>query len=187
MTRKLTSTKSLGTPRFADDAAFYQDLIPERRPHDYAGQEVPHRQRWILQELIGSGGMGEVWRAQHATLPEQEAIKFCHEEAQRVFLQREVNTLKLVQKLPQHPNIVRLKDVNLDHAPYWLAFEYVQGGTLLDVMQQRHLAWHEALTLMSGIAEGVAAAHALGIVHRDLKPANILLTADGIPKVTDFG
>lgn len=188
VTRKINSTRRLGAPRLQDDENFYLDLIPTQRPHDYRGQAVPQHPRWILQELIGSGGFGEVWRAQHETLPEQEAIKFCHEEAQREFLQREVNTLKLVQeRLAQHPNIVRLKDVNLTQAPYWLAFEYIAGGTLLDVMQQRHLAWGEALHVMTGIVQGVAAAHALGIVHRDLKPANILLTPDGVPKVTDFG
>ncbi|KOR29493.1 hypothetical protein TI03_02170 [Achromatium sp. WMS1] len=188
LTRKLTGTQHLGQAVPIDEANFFLDLLPETRIADRSNQEVPHRQPpWILQQLLGNGGMGEVWLAQNSAY-KQEAIKFCHDESQRALLQAEVDTLtKVRQNLSSHPHIVRLEEINLKNSPYWLAFEYVPGGTLLDLMHQRHLAWNEALQMMLQIVEGVAAAHALDIVHRDLKPANILLTIDGTPKVTDFG
>lgn len=188
--RKTQATQHFGEAKDLNETAFFLDLIPDHRPHDHAGQPLAHRPRWTLQYPLGRGGFGEVWLAEHAHLPEQDAIKFCHSKSDLQFLRREFHTLKLLQtELSTHPNIVKLKDLNLDEnkPPYWLAFEYIAGGTLFDVMQQRRLAWREALDLITKITEGVAAAHALQIVHRDLKPTNILLTPDGIPKVADFG
>jgi serine/threonine protein kinase len=89
--------------------------------------------------------------------------------------------------LPEHPHIVRLIDINLTVEPYWLAFDFVDGGTLEALMQAAPLDWQESLNWFRPIVEAVAAVHRINIVHRDLKPANILLTTDGVPKIADFG
>lgn len=184
--RKTTATRLITTAQTRPiSQAFYQDFIPTHRPQDWTGKALPHRSPpWTLHRLLGWGGFGAVWLAQNQA-SQQEAIKFCH--ADRLDdLQKESATLQKAQQLA-HPNIVQLKEINLKQAPYWLAFEYVDGGDLLSLMQQRYLAWPDALRLFKGIVSGVAAAHQLKIVHRDLKPANVLLTRQLVPKIADFG
>lgn len=184
--RKTTATRLITTAQTRPiSQAFYQDFIPTHRPQDWTGKALPHRSPpWTLHRLLGWGGFGAVWLAQNQA-SQQEAIKFCH--ADRLDdLQKESATLQKAQQLA-HPNIVQLKEINLKQAPYWLAFEYVDGGDLLSLMQQRYLAWPDALRLFKGIVSGVAAAHQLKIVHRDLKPANVLLTRQLEPKIADFG
>jgi serine/threonine protein kinase len=78
-------------------------------------------------------------------------------------------------------------DINLTTEPYWLAFDFVDGGTLEALMRAAPLDWQESLNWFRPIVEAVAAVHRINIVHRDLKPANILLTTDGVPKIADFG
>jgi eukaryotic-like serine/threonine-protein kinase len=86
-----------------------------------------------------------------------------------------------------HPNVVQIFDTG-EHAgnPY-LVLEFVAGGTLASRLQRGELEPTEAARLVASLAQAVHAAHTRGIIHRDLKPANILFTADGVPKVSDFG
>ena len=95
--------------------------------------------------------------------------------------------MELSQKLPDHPNIVDLKDIQLEEQPYWLMFEQINGGTLHSLMQAKQLTVQESLDLFVPIVEAMALVHQAGIIHRDLKPVNILLTAQNIPKIADFG
>jgi len=88
--------------------------------------------------------------------------------------------------LPKHPHIVGLEDLSLEHEPYWLAFEYVSGGTLEALMRAKRFTWEEALELFMPLVQAMSEVHQVGIMHRDLKPANILLTAEGRPKIADF-
>jgi formylglycine-generating enzyme required for sulfatase activity len=169
--------------------AFYQSLIPPRAPCFHKGDHVPHdNPQWQLVEMLGSGGFGEVWQADHQTFKKTKAVKFCLDEQNAKLLKREANALMdLSQKLPDHPNIVDLLDVQLLKEPYWLAFEKVEGGTLHSLMQAKPLTLQESLDLFIPIVEAMALVHQAGIIHRDLKPANILLTVDNIPKIADFG
>src|SRR5262249_14198135 len=87
----------------------------------------------------------------------------------------------------QHPNIVQVFEVGEDDGCPYLALEYVEGGSLTDRLGGSPLPVQMAAQLVETLAPAVHFAHRQGIVHRDLKPANILLTADGTPKIADFG
>jgi formylglycine-generating enzyme required for sulfatase activity len=169
--------------------AFYQSLIPPRAQRFHKGDPVPHdNPQWKLVEMLGSGGFGEVWQADHQTSKKSKAVKFCLDEQSAKLLKHEAKALiDLSQKLPDHPNIVDLKDIQLEQEPYWLAFEKVEGGTLQSLMQAKQLTVQESLDLFVPIVEAMALVHQAGIIHRDLKPVNILLTSKNVPKIADFG
>ena len=170
-----------------EQETFYRSLFPARRPRFQSGYSVPNGLAgWRLGSLLGTGGFGEVWEVRHERL--RYAVKFFLDEVSERILKNEAKTLFDVHdSLPRHANIVHLIALNLDKPPYWLLFEFVEGGALESLLRAAPLAWQESLDLFRPIVEGVAAVHRIGIVHRDLKPANILLTVDGIPKITDFG
>jgi hypothetical protein len=110
--------------------AFYRSLLPARRPLFKIGDSLPHyNPAWKLQELLGAGGFGEVWRVRQDALGDQVAVKFCQDPASAKVLKREAETLTCLRKeLPRHDNIVALLDVQLIHEPYWLSFDYVEGN-----------------------------------------------------------
>lgn len=141
----------------------------------------------ILSE-IGRGGMGVVYQAKQVNLNRVVAIKMLisgshatSEDFARFFTEAEaVATL-------QHPNIVQVYETGRsDDLPY-MALEYVSGGSLVQVLKDGPLSSKRSAHLVEQLANAMFAAHQAGIVHRDLKPANILMTGEGIPKITDFG
>ncbi len=168
---------------------FDRALLPRRRPRFQSGDKVLEGPpQWRLTELIGTGSFGEVWQAYHRQMRRYFAVKFCHDEVSAKILVREAETLiTLHERLPDHPQVVKLVELQLEVEPYWLAFEYVQGGTLESLMRAKQFGWQEAVQLVASLCRGMAAVHDIGIVHRDLKPENILLTAEGVPRITDFG
>ncbi|KOR28678.1 hypothetical protein TI05_16475, partial [Achromatium sp. WMS3] len=182
------------TDRFAIDEreAFYSGLYPRRRPQFRVGEPIPHYGfEWRLERLLGTGGFGEVWLAKHRRLRSKPmmAVKFCQDETSSKLLKKEEAILdKLIEQLPETmPNIVSLLELNLTEMPYWLAFEYIEGGTLESRIRLGAMDWPTAWSLFEPILQGMAAVHDLGIVHRDLKPANILLDIEQQPAIADFG
>ena len=140
--------------------------------------------RYRLDELLGRGGMSEVWRAEDLELGRNVAIKLLAPDADTARFEREARAVASLT----HPNIMQLYDYGeSDDRPY-MVLEYVSGGTLEDRLEHRKpLSDEEAGAIAAGIAAGLAHAHARGVIHRDLKPANVLFDEEGRPKVADFG
>jgi serine/threonine protein kinase len=141
----------------------------------------------ILGEL-GRGGMGVVYKAKDLQLDRLVAVKMIANgsivEGQRRARFR--GEAEAVARL-QHPNIVQIHGIDEQDGRPFITLEYVDGGNLADRLKQGPLPVPEAARLIETLARAVEAAHEHDIIHRDLKPANILLTADGVPKIADFG
>jgi serine/threonine protein kinase len=141
-----------------------------------------------LDEKIGAGGMGEVWRAADLTLGRPVAVKILPEafsnDPQR--LARFEREAKILASL-NHPNVAVIHGLHSDKGVHFLAMELVAGEDLSRRIGRGALPPAEAIGIARQLAEGLEAAHESGIVHRDLKPANIVVTLDGKVKVLDFG
>jgi tetratricopeptide (TPR) repeat protein len=142
-----------------------------------------------ILEKLGQGGMGVVYKAQQLGLDRLVALKMMlrtGDDAGSHELARFRSEAEVVARL-QHPNIVQIYDIGeLDGRPYF-AMELVEGGSLAQKLQGATLPTREAGQLVATLARAVQVAHQRDIIHRDLKPANVLLTADGTPKIADFG
>jgi serine/threonine protein kinase len=141
----------------------------------------------ILEE-IGRGGMGRVYKARQIKLNRLVAVKMIlagryatPDEMAR--FRREAETVARLQ----HAHVIQIIDMGEHDGEAFVVFEYVEGGTLAQKLNGKPLPAAEAAKLVEILARAVGAAHRRGILHRDLKPGNILLTADGMPKITDFG
>lgn len=142
-----------------------------------------------LLEELGSGGMGAVYRARQCSLDRPVALKILpqHMAHDREFVQRFMQEARAVAKL-NHPNIVAGFDVGFADGRFFFAMEFAAGGSLgARIHAEGGLPEREAAAVGAAIARALAHAHAHEIVHRDVKPDNIILTLDGVPKLTDFG
>ena len=149
-----------------------------------------------VETLIGTGGMGEVYRARDTRLGRTVAVKVLpHDVAADPDRRRRLDTEARAASALQHPNICALHDIGADGGVDYLVMEYLEGETLARRMARRREAGEslpsgvsidEALEYGAQIADALAAAHGAGIIHRDLKPGNVMLTRDGV-KLLDFG
>lgn len=154
----------------------------------------PAHPRYESFELIGAGAMGAVFKCRDRKLDRVVAMKVILGDAggaapgtvgQR-FRERFEEEGRTLAQL-QHPNIVQIHDAGEADGRLFLVMEYVGGGTLEDRLRDRPPTPREAADLTRTLARAVQAAHEAPVVHRDLKPTNILVTADGVLKVADFG
>ncbi|HEY5629820.1 MAG TPA: serine/threonine-protein kinase [Candidatus Limnocylindrales bacterium] len=143
--------------------------------------------QYEVQEFIGQGAMGRVYRAYHADLERTGAVKVMQAIAPDTdSVARFRHEAQAIAKL-RHPNIVDVYDFGTFEGMPYMVVEYVGGGSLAAKMGDGAIDRATALRYLRGIAAGLDYAHAHGIVHRDVKPANVLLTADGTPVLADFG
>src|ERR1700755_1071564 len=138
--------------------------------------------------LLGSGGMGEVYRARDSALKRQIAVKVLP-----AYISRDPDRLRRFEQEAQaaaalnHPNILAVHRFGtFEGAPY-LVSELLEGSTLRDILRHGAVPVRKAIDYGVQVAHGLAAAHDKGIVHRDLKPENLFVSKDGRVKILDFG
>lgn len=145
--------------------------------------------RYEITELIGVGGMADVYKAIDVMENRTVAVKILKDEFSNSeeFLRRFRNESKAIALL-SHPNIVKIYDVGFTDEIQFIVMEYIDGITLKEFIdQQGVLRWKDALHFITQILRALQHAHDKGIVHRDIKPQNIMLFSDGTIKVMDFG
>jgi serine/threonine-protein kinase len=153
-------------------------------------QEGQKIRDYILEEKIGEGGMGEVWRARHAILDRHVAIKAMarHLETDPEFGRRFLQEAQSQARL-NHPRIVGVSDFFTEDGQYFLVMPLLSGKSLADRLHeiQSPLPVSDALVVARDVLEALDYAHQQGVIHRDVKPSNILLDRDGHAALTDFG
>lgn len=146
-------------------------------------------ERYKIIELLGQGGMGEVYRAIDLKLDQAVALKFLLGEAaaDRGFLDRFLNEVRIARQV-SHPNVCRVYDIGEIEGMPFLSMEYVDGEDLGKLLRRiGRVPQDKALEIARKLCAGLAAAHDKGVLHRDLKPGNIMLDGQGNVLITDFG
>jgi len=144
--------------------------------------------QYQLLEKLGSGGMGEVYKARDTRLNRFVAMKVlpagmsADPERRRRFIHEAQAASAL-----NHPNIITIYDIVDDGGTQYMVVEFVDGKTLLELVPKGGLPVAQAIGYATQMADALSAAHAAGIIHRDIKPANVMVTSSGLVKVLDFG
>ncbi|HLK22261.1 MAG TPA: protein kinase, partial [Bryobacteraceae bacterium] len=144
--------------------------------------------RYEIVEMLGQGGMGQVYSARDTELDRLVAVKFLSPEmaSSRLAVERLVREAKAASAL-NHPSIVHIYDIGQWEGADFIAMEYVEGRTVQQILREGPMPVDDALRFSIQVADAMSVAHAANIVHRDLKPANVMITARGLVKILDFG
>jgi serine/threonine protein kinase/WD40 repeat protein len=141
-----------------------------------------------IQEPLGAGGMGEVYRARDPRLGREVAVKILNESfANDVDRLRRFELEARVVGTINHPNILSVHDLGERNGIHYIVTELLHGTTLRDKLRNGRLGLRRSIEYAIQLAQGLAAAHEKGIIHRDLKPENVFITEDGRVKILDFG
>ncbi len=172
-------------PSASNLAATQIPLIPAAAA---AGLVIRYFGEYELLEQLGSGGMGVVYKARQSKLKRIVALKLIKagELANPQDLQRFQAEAQAAARL-SHPGIVPVHEVGVFQGQHFYTMDYVAGANLSQLHRDEPVPSRRAAELIQQLAEAIDYAHQQGVVHRDLKPANILLTAEGTPRITDFG
>lgn len=146
--------------------------------------------RYEIIEKVGNGGMATVYKATDLVLKRYVAVKVLRDEftTDEEFIKRFETEAQSAAKLV-HSNIVSIFDVGVDNGIYYIVMELIQGKTLKEIIVEERgpLPWKWSVNVAIQIASALEMAHKNNIIHRDIKPHNIIITEDGVAKVTDFG
>ena len=149
------------------------------------GQTISH---YRIEEKLGQGAMGVVYRARDTRLGRAVTLKMLlPESVAEPTLRRRLATEARAASALNHPVIATVHDFEIAGDSVFIVYEYVEGSNLRELIRKRPLGLPEILSIFISIADGLAAAHKTGIVHRDLKPENVMITPDGRVKLLDFG
>jgi serine/threonine-protein kinase len=175
-------TQSLG------DQSTFGDAGGDDEPFDDGMEVVDLSARYTIEGTLGKGGMGEVLLAMDTRLERKVAIKRMLGDGakSRTAVSRFLTEAKSIAAL-NHPNIVQIYDYGRASDGPFLIMEFVEGNSVLGRLRDGAIPLDEAIDMTCQLCDGLGKAHDANIIHRDIKPANILLTNDGIPKLTDFG
>ena len=149
--------------------------------------------RYQIVELLGRGGMAEVYKAYQKSLDRYVAIKLMHAflSEDKDFFERFNREAKNVATL-SHANIIQIHDFDHEGETYYMVMEFVDGGTLKDRLepltkQGQRLPLNEAVRIIQDVGSALAYSHKRGMIHRDVKPANVMIDSTGHVKLTDYG
>lgn len=143
--------------------------------------------QYQIEAEIGAGGMAVVYRARDSKLQRPVAIKFLSDEIANAPARRRFQREAQMASSLNHPHILTVYDTGEFEGRQYLVTEFIDGGTLKNWCRAQARSWEEIVELLTGVADGLGAAHEAGILHRDIKPENILVTARGYAKLADFG
>ena len=159
--------------------------ISDESSNELAGKTLGH---YVVIQKLGAGGMGEVYLAEDTLLGRKVALKilpsyFTRDEERVRRFQQEARSASALN----HPGILTIYEIKQIDSIHFIATEFIEGETLRERIGRGPLKIADALDVALQVASALAAAHEAGIVHRDIKPENIMLRADRIAKVLDFG
>ena len=165
-------TLAMGTPQVGDDVDPLAAIV-----------DVSINGRYVIDAVLGRGGMGTVYLGRDLSLGREVALKLHRAGSGNDRLHREAIAMAKLA----HPNVVTVFEVASVDDRLYVAMEYVRGETLRGWLAAAPRTWRHKLDMLLQVGQGLAAAHAAGLVHRDFKPENVLVGEDGRPRVSDFG
>lgn len=165
--------------------ALMAEMVVNRGNQDLVGGLLGNYQ---VIELLGGGGMGEVYLARDTRLDRKAAIKLLPDSltSNNQTKQRFTQEAKAASAL-NHPNIITIYEIASDNGHDFIAMEYVEGETIRDLLERGRIDTRRAIEFCAQAASGIAAAHEAGIIHRDIKPENLMVTRSSQIKILDFG
>ncbi len=159
--------------------------LPGEETDALVGRKIGH---CVVLRKLGSGGVATVYLAEHQWLKKRVALKVLNRsvatkpDSVKRFLREARASAKI-----QHPNVAEVYNAGTEGDFYFIEMEMIPGESLASIIKREEIGVDEAVRIITDAARGLSAAHKLGIIHRDVKPENILVGADGIVKITDFG
>ncbi len=166
--------------------SFAAEMFADQDAAEIIGRKIRH---YKIIELLGKGGMGEVYLAEDSKLRRKVALKllspeFSADSERKMRFEKEARAISALN----HPNIITIYEIeDGEDGLNFIATEFIDGQTLGKRIADKTMSWQEAVKIAIQITGALESAHSVGIVHRDIKPANIMIRKDGLVKVLDFG